>query len=73
MPKRSFVVPLVRIVIGLIGAVCGLIVFRFVVSLTPNGLNVDPEYWYVAPGLAVVFMVFGAGSLIGLSESFLRK
>ena len=63
----------IRFIIGAVGAVCGLLVYGFVVSELPNGLDVPPEYWYVAPAFAVVFMVFGAGALIGLSESCLRK
>ena len=63
-----------RAVIGVIGAVMGLIAFLIVFPLiAPNGLNVGPDRWYLEPTMALVFMVFGASIATNFAGRVSRK
>ena len=57
-----------RLVLGLAGALGGLLVMGFAAMGSPNGLNFGPEHWYIGPVLVIGSAAIGAIALMGRAE-----
>lgn len=52
-----------RLILGIAGAIGGLLLLGVAVSGSPNGLNFGPEHWYIGPVFVIGSAVVGAITL----------